>query len=90
MPEIVEHSALAEKVVAIIREAAELQPDHPITPETNFVTDLDIDSLTLIRIDALLQAKVNMALAADDIEDVETVGDLLKALAERGQPTAGA
>jgi acyl carrier protein len=88
MSEAIEQSGLESKVIAIIREAAELQPNHPITSETNFITDLDVDSLTLIRIDALLQAKIGLALAADDIEDVETVGDLLRALVAKGQATA--
>jgi acyl carrier protein len=47
-----------------------------------------MDSLSLVRIDTLLQAKLGLALAADDIEDIETVGDLIDALALRGQPVA--
>lgn len=72
-------------VIAIVREAADVPDDVSIDRGTNFIVDLDIDSLTLIQIDALLQAKLGVALAADDIADVETIGDLIDAIAERGQ-----
>jgi acyl carrier protein len=87
MSDAIQDSGLEAKVFAIIREAVELPPNVPITLDTNFITDLDVDSLTLIRIDSLLQAKIGLALAADDIEDVETVGDLLEALTHKGQAT---
>lgn len=79
---------LEESVIAIVREAVEVKPDQVVTRETSFLGELEMDSLSLVRIDTLLQAKLGLALAADDIEDIETVGDLIDALALRGQPVA--
>jgi acyl carrier protein len=77
---------LEESVIAIVREAVEVNEAQPVSRDTSFLGDLDMDSLSLVRIDTLLQAKLGLALSADDIEDIETVGDLIDALALRGQP----
>ena len=77
---------LEESVIGIVREAVEAKPEQTITRQTSFLAELEIDSLSLVRIDTLLQAKLGLALAADDIEKIETVGDLIDALALRGQP----
>jgi acyl carrier protein len=79
---------LEESVIAIVREAVEVKPDQVVSRETSFLGELEMDSLSLVRIDTLLQAKLGLALAADDIEDIATVGDLIDALALRGQPVA--
>ena len=79
---------LEQGVIAIVREAVEVKPEQIVTRETSFLGELEMDSLSLVRIDTLLQAKLGLALAADDIEDIETVGDLIDALALRGQPVA--
>jgi acyl carrier protein len=75
-----------DDVIAIVREAVEAGPEQVISRATSFLGELDMDSLSLVRIDTLLQAKLGLALAADDIEGIETVGDLIEALALRGQP----
>ncbi len=79
---------LEENVIAIVREAVEAKPDQKITRETSFLAELEMDSLSLVRIDTLLQAKLGLALAADDIENIATVGDLIDALTLRGQRVA--
>ncbi len=73
-------------VIEIVREAIEVNAHQQLTRETSFLGDLEMDSLSLVRIDTLLQAKLGLALSADDIEDIETIGDLIDALALRGQP----
>ena len=77
---------IEEAVIAIVREAVEARPDQRISAKTSFLGELEADSLSLVRIDTLLQAKLGLALSADDIEDIETVGDLIDALVLRGQP----
>jgi len=79
---------LEESVIAIVREAVEVKPEQAVTRATSFLGELEMDSLSLVRIDTLLQAKLGRALAADDIEEIQTVGDLIDALALRGQPVA--
>lgn len=83
-----DRARLEDDVIAIVREAIDVNPDQVITRDTSFLGDLDMDSLSLVRIDTLLQAKLGLALSADDIEDVGTVGHLIDALALRGQPVA--
>ena len=77
---------LERSVIEIVREAVEVRDDQSVTRDTSFLGDLEMDSLSLVRIDTLLQAKLGLALSADDIEDIGTVGDLIDALALRGQP----
>jgi acyl carrier protein len=77
---------LERSVISIVREAVEVRDDQLVTRETSFLGDLEMDSLSLVRIDTLLQGKLGLALSADDIEDIGTVGDLIDALALRGQP----
>jgi acyl carrier protein len=86
---ITKTAALESEVIAIVREAVEARDDQVITRDTSFLGDLETDSLSLVRIDTLLQAKLGLALAADDIETIATVGDLIEALALRGQPVTG-
>jgi acyl carrier protein len=73
-------------VIAIVREAIEVEDGKAISRETSFMGDLEMDSLSLVRIDTLLQAKLGLALSADDIEEIGTIGDLIDALRLRGQP----
>ncbi len=75
-----------DQVIAIVREAIEVESDKLISRDTSFMGDLDMDSLSLVRIDTLLQAKLGLALSADDIEEIGTIGDLIDALRLRGQP----
>jgi acyl carrier protein len=82
----VDDKAFEEAVIAIVREAIEIEPGRKVARETSFMGDLDMDSLSLVRIDTLLQAKLGLALSADDIETIATVGDLIDALRLRGQP----
>ncbi len=77
--------AFEGEVIAIVREAIEVEPEKSISRETSFMGDLDMDSLSLVRIDTLLQAKLGLALSADDIEEIGTIGDLIDALKLRGQ-----
>ena len=79
-------AVIEQAVIEIVREAVEAKPGQIITAATSFLGELETDSLSLVRIDTLLQAKLGLALSADDIEDIETVGDLIEALTLRGQP----
>ncbi len=82
----VDDKAFELAVIEIVREAIEVEPDRTVSRETSFMGDLDMDSLSLVRIDTLLQAKLGLALSADDIETIATIGDLIDALRLRGQP----
>jgi acyl carrier protein len=75
---------ITTKIIAMIREVAET--DMEITAKTSLLDELEIDSLTMVRLDIAIQSKIGLALSADDLEDINTVDDLVTRLIERGQP----
>ena len=75
---------ITTKIIDMIREVAET--DMEITAKTSLLDELEIDSLTMVRLDIAIQSKIGLALSADDLEDINTVDDLVTRLIERGQP----
>ena len=73
------------RVIAMIKEVVD-QPNAEVTPKTSLLNELDIDSLTMVRLDIMIQSNIGLALSADDLEGVNTVDDLVTALVTRGQP----
>lgn len=76
---------ITTRVIGMIKEVVD-QPDAEITPKTSLLNELDIDSLTMVRLDIMIQSNIGLALSADDLEGVNTVEDLVTALVTRGQP----
>ena len=76
---------ITSRGIAMIREVCgESKVD--VTPKTSLLSELDIDSLTMVRLDIMIQSNIGLALSADDLEGVNTVDDLVTALVTRGQP----
>lgn len=75
---------VTQRVISMIKEVV----DNPVevTPRTSLLDELDVDSLTMVRLDILIQSNIGLALSADDLEGVKTVDDLVTALMTRGQP----
>ncbi|HEY8143079.1 MAG TPA: phosphopantetheine-binding protein [Kofleriaceae bacterium] len=76
---------ITSRVIAMIKEVVD-QPNAEVTPKTSLLNELDIDSLTMVRLDIMIQSNIGLALSADDLEGVNTVDDLVTALVTRGQP----
>ena len=76
---------ITSRVIAMIKEVVD-QPTADVTPKTSLLNELDIDSLTMVRLDIMIQSNIGLALSADDLEGVNTVDDLVTALVSRGQP----
>ena len=76
---------ITSRVIAMIKEVVD-QPNAEVTPKTSLLNELDIDSLTMVRLDIMSQSNIGLALSADDLEGVNTVEDLVTALVTRGQP----
>jgi acyl carrier protein len=76
---------ITQRVIAMIKEVVD-QPTADVTPKTSLLNELDIDSLTMVRLDIMIQSSIGLALSADDLEGVNTVEDLVTALVTRGQP----
>ena len=76
---------ITTRVIGMIKEVVD-QPNADITPRTSLLNELDIDSLTMVRLDIMIQSNIGLALSADDLEGVNTVEDLVNTLMTRGQP----
>ena len=76
---------ITSRVIGMIKEVVD-QPNAEVTPKTSLLNELDIDSLTMVRLDIMIQSNIGLALSADDLEGVNTVDDLVTALVTRGQP----
>ena len=76
---------ITTKVIDMIREVC-TESTVDIAPSTSLMNELDIDSLTMVRLDILIQSNIGLALAADDLEGIDTVDDLVTTLMTRGQP----
>jgi acyl carrier protein len=68
----------------MVKEVTQAKVD--VTPKTSLMNELDIDSLTMVRLDILIQSNIGLALSADDLEGIGTIEDLVTTLMERGQP----
>lgn len=75
---------LTTKVIALVKEVTHAKSE--VTAKTSLMNELDIDSLTMVRLDIMLQSQLGLALSADDLEGINTVEDLVTTLIERGQP----
>ncbi len=76
---------ITSRVIAMIKEVVD-QPNAEVTPKTSLLNELDIDSLTMVRLDIMIQSNIGLALSADDLEGVNTDDDQVTALVTRGQP----
>ena len=94
---VARESAARRRVNALVRAGADsatimLAARELVTQQTAGLTDDerravgDIDSLTMVRIDILIQSNIGLALSADDLEGITTVEDLVTKLLTRGQP----
>jgi acyl carrier protein len=60
----------------IIDEVAGVPADE-VTPEKNFVEDLDIDSLSMVEIAVAAQDKFGVEIPDEQLKDLKTVQDVI-------------
>ena len=72
---------IVEKVAAILAEQLDAE-EESITLETNLVDDLGADSLDVVDLVMTLEDEFDMEIPDEDIENVRTVGDIVKYLEE--------
>ena len=70
-------SGLAE----IIEEIAGTPADE-VTPEANFVDDLDIDSLSMVEIAVQAEDRFGVKIPDDELANLKTVGDAVSYVAK--------
>ena len=72
-----------EKMKEIIAEQLGVEEDE-ITPDTSFKEDLGADSLDLFELTMALEEEYDTEIPAEELEDIETVGDVIEYLREKG------
>lgn len=66
-----------EKVKAILADQLEYDEDK-ITMESSLVDDLDADSLDVVDLIMSLEEEFDIEIPDEEIEEIKTVGDLVK------------
>ena len=79
---------MLEKMKEIIAEQLGVEEDE-ITPDTSFKEssfkdDLKADSLDLFELTMALEEEYDTEIPAEELEDIETVGDVIEYLREKG------
>ena len=74
---------MLEKLKAVIEEKLNAEGVE-ITEETNFKDDLNEDSLDLFELVMALEEVFGTEIPSEDLEKLETVGDVMEYLAAKG------
>ena len=74
---------MLEKIKALLAEELGVNADE-ITAETSFKEDLGADSLDLFELTMALEEEYDTEIPAEELEDIETVGDVIEYLREKG------
>ena len=74
---------MLEKMKEIIAEQLGVEEDE-MTPDTAFKEDLGADSLDLFELTMALEEEYDTEIPAEELEDIETVGDVIEYLREKG------
>jgi acyl carrier protein len=75
---------LTDSVIDLIRPLC--VTDKEIRASTSLAEDIDIDSLTMVRLDIAIQSTLGIALPVERVEGIVTISDLVDALIEHGEP----
>ena len=76
-------SEIASRVKAIIVDKLGVE-ESEVTNEANFTNDLGADSLDLFELTMALEEEYDTEIPAEELEDIETVGDVIEYLREKG------
>jgi len=74
---------MLEKMREIIAEQLNCEAES-IQLETSFKEDLGADSLDLFELTMALEEEYDTEIPAEELEDIETVGDVIEYLREKG------
>ena len=72
-----------EEIKTIVAENLGVEEDS-ITMESSFKDDLKADSLDLFEMTMALEEEYDTGMPAVELEDIETVGDVIEYLREKG------
>jgi acyl carrier protein len=75
------HEAVVSEVKAAIRSHTDATAD--LTPQTELVADLGIDSLGVMEVVADIEDKFELTISDTELRNVTTLGDVVHAIEER-------
>lgn len=73
---------MLEKIAEMVKE--QLNTDAEITEKTSFKDDLGADSLDIFELVMALEEEFGVEIPSEDLEGVNTVGDVMNYLKEHG------
>ena len=74
---------MLEKMKEIIADQLGVSEDE-VTLEASFKEDLDADSLDLFELDKTLEEEYDVEIPSDDLAELNTVGDVINYLKDKG------
>jgi acyl carrier protein len=72
---------ILDVIAGHLQRTLEPPPDGPVTAETRLVDDLALDSLQSFELVAVLEDQYRLSLSIEVLQDVRTVGDVVRAVA---------
>lgn len=73
--------SIISELIDIIAEIAEVEPSS-IGPETHFINDLDMDSISSLEIVALLEKKYGMKMTEEELPSLATMTGLVELISK--------
>ncbi len=74
---------MINKVIEIIKDSLDPDPELVITPETDIIMELDGDSLDVIEIVIDIEEHFDISIAEDDLQSVRYIKDLIELVQEQ-------
>jgi acyl carrier protein len=84
------HEIRREDLYSVIRQTAKVPSNVLISESSQFVQDLGIDSLDLAGVILSIQDSYDFELTDEEIGKIETVGDVLRLMTQRGMKLSAA
>jgi len=79
---------LMEVVSEMIRSVSEKARCRVITPETQLLEELALDSLDLVRVIMLMEDRFNLSIDLDEVSNMKSAGDLAGILSREKKSAA--
>src|SRR5467141_2696471 len=82
--DVMSDKSVADRVKEIIVEQLGVNPDQ-VTPEAKFIEHLGADSLDTVELVMAFEEEFGAEIPDEDAEKLQTVGDVVKYIEERGE-----
>ncbi len=69
----------------ILHEVAGVLPEN-VSPDKNFIDDLDVDSLSMVEVVVAAEERFDVKIPDDEVKNLKTVGDAVTYIKSAGVP----